>query len=307
MEDTRDIKMLYCKLHKYRKLGEKMLGTCIKNPYINVFGLEYHIEELFVFISNNIKKIDYSEDIFRRLNELISYDYIGFKYISGTTEYKIFYEIRKLNKLVNKITRHVKYTKGTREYQILMESDRFSYRFEYLMGMYDNIKEIISNLCIGEEQSNQIHSGILKKRNSYIKSIREEKVLPVRIGNVLRSKPGRVEVKFNCGIVKPKLSGIYVLPYDYLKKRYSNEFISVNYEQDLEILPNWKEIECNGEIVKLYKVCILKVTGEVGEILMTYRFIYNKDRYDRAHWSYPFSEGSLYATFSTFRLKSLLK
>ena len=301
MEDTRDIRVLYCKLHKYRKLGEKMLGTCIKSPYINVFGLEYHIEELFVFISNNIKRIDYSEDIFRRLNELISYDYIGFKYISGTPEYKIFYEIRKLNKLVNKISRHVKYTKGTREYKILMESDRFSYRFEYLMGMYDNIKEIISNLCIDEEQSNKIHSGILKKRNSYVKSIRETKVLPVKIGNVLRR--GRVEVKFNCGIVKPKLSGIYVLPYDYLKKRYSNEFISVNYEQDLEILPNHKEIECNGEIVKLYKVCILKVTGEVGEILMTYRLRYNKE----GHWSYPFSEGSLYATFSTFRLKSLLK
>lgn len=303
MEDTRDIRVLYFKLHKYRKLGEKMLGTCIKNPYINVFGLEYHIEELFAFISNDIKRMDYSEDIFHRLNELISYDYIGFKYLSGTPEYKIFYEIRKLNKLVNKITRHVKYTKGTREYQILMESDRFSYRFEYLMGMYDNIKEIISNLCIGEEQSNQIHSGILKKRNSYIKSIREEKVLPVRIGNVLRSKPGRVEVKFNCGIVKPKLNGIYVLPYDYLKKRYSNEFISISYEQDLEILPNQKEIECNGEIVKLYKVCILKVTGEVGEMLMTYRIRYNKE----GNWSYPFSEGSFYATFSTFRLKSLLK
>ena len=280
-----------------------MLGTCKKRPYINVFGLEYHIEELFSFISNNIKRIDYSEDIFRRLNELISYDYIGFKYISGTPEYKIFYEIRKLNKLVNKISEHIRYTKGTREYQILMESYLFSYRFKYLMGMYDNVKEIINNLCIDEEQSNQIHSGILKKRNSYVKSIRETKVLPVRIGNVLRSKPGRVEVKFNCGIVKPKLSGIYVLPYDYLKKRYSNEFISINYEQDLEILPNRKEIECNGEIVKLYKVCILKVTGEVGEILMTYRLRYNKE----GHCSYPFSEGSFYATFSTFRLKSLLK
>lgn len=302
MEEIRDIRLLYCKLHKYRKLGEKMLGTCIKNPYINVFGLEYHIEELFVFISNNIKKIDYSEDIFRRLNELISYDYIGFKYISGTPEYKIFYEIRKLNKLVNKISRHVEYTKGTREYQILMESDRFSYRFEYLMGMYDNIKEIISNLCIDEEQSNQIHSGILKKRNSYIKSIREEKVLPVRIGNVLRSKPGRVEVKFNCGIVKPKLKGIYVLPYDYLKKRYSNEFISINCEQDLDILPNRKKIECRGEMVELDKICILNVTGEDGEILMTYRF-----RCNEGNWLYPFSEGSFYAKFSTFMLKSLLK
>jgi hypothetical protein len=307
MEDTRDIRLLYCKLHKYRKLGERMLGTCIKSPYINVFGLEYHIEELFVFISNNTKKINYSEDILTRLNELISCDDIDFKYISGTPEYKIFYEIRNLNKLINKISGHVKYTKGTREYNLLMESDRFSYRFEYLMGMYDNAKEIINNLCIDEEQSNQIHSGILKKRNIYVKSIREEKVLPVRIGNALRSKPGRVEVKFNCGIVKPKLSGIYVLPYDYLKKRYSNEFISINYEQDLEILPNRKEIECNGETTKLDKMCILKVTGDVGEILMTYRFIYNKDRYNRAHWSYPFSEGSFYATFSTFRLKSLLK
>lgn len=303
MEDTRDIRLLYCKLHKYRKLGEKMLGTCIKNPYINVFGLEYHIEELFAFISNNIKRIGYSEDIFSRLNELISYEYIGFKYISGTPEYKIFYEIMKLNKLVNKISRQVEYTKGTREYQKLMESYLFSHRFKYTIGMSNNIKEIVNNLCIDEEQSNQIHSGILKKRNSYVKSIRETKVLPVRIGNALRSKPGRVEVKFNCGIVKPKLSGIYVLPYDYLKKRYSNEFISINYEQDLEILPNQKEIEFNGEIVRLYKICILKVTGEVGEMLMTYRLRYNKE----GHWSYPFSEGSLYATFSTFRLKSLLK
>jgi hypothetical protein len=302
MEDTRDIRLLYCKLHKYRKLGEKMLGTCIKNPYINVFGLEYHIEELFAFISNNIKIIDYSEDIFRRLNELISYDYIGFKYISGTPEYKIFYEIRKLNKLVNKISGHVKYTKGTREYQILMESDRFSYRFEYLMGMYDNIKEIVGNLHIDKDKENSVHSSLLKVRNQYVKSIRETKFLPIRIGDPIKGKPGRVEVEFNCGIVKPKLNGIYVLPYDYLKRRYSNEFISINYEQDLEILPNRKKIECKSETVELYKVCILKVTGDVGDILMTYRF-----RCNECHWSYLFSEGSFYATFSTFMLKSLLK
>ena len=302
MEDTRDI---YYKLHKYRKLGEKFLGISMNRTDRYTFGLEHKMSKLYKFVFDNLGWINYDVDILSHLSRLISYGDVGFKGISGTNEYRVFYEIRKLGKLVNKISDHVKYTKGTREYKILMESDRFSDRFEYLIKTADNIKEIIDRLRIDKDRENLIHSSLLKERNKYVKSIRETKVLPVKIGNVLRR--GRVEVKFNCGIVKPKLSGIYVLPYDYIKKRYSNEFISINYEQDLEILPNQKEIECNGEIVRLYKVCILKVTGEVGEILMTYRFIYNKDRYDRAHWSYPFSEGSLYATFSTFRLKSLLK
>lgn len=305
MEEIRDMKIFYHKLHKYRKLGEKMLGISINRTDRYTFGLEHKMIKLYKFVFDNLGWINYDEDILSHLSRLISYGDVGFKGISGTTEYRVFYEIRKLGKLVNKISDHVKYTEGTREYKILMESDRFSDRFEYLIKTADNIKEIIDRLRIDKDRENLIHSSLLKERNKYVKSIRETKVLPVKIGNVLRR--GRVEVKFNCGIVKPKLSGIYVLPYDYLKKRYSNEFISINYEQDLEILPNWKEIECNGEIVKLYKVCILKVTGEVGEILMTYRFIYNKDRYDRAHWSYPFSEGSLYATFSTFIFKSLLK
>lgn len=307
MEEIRDLRVFYYKIRKYRKLGEKLLGISINRTDRYTFGLEHKISKLYKFVFDNLGWINYDVDILSYLSRLISYGDVGFKGISGTPEYRVFYEIRKLGKLVNKISDHVKYTEGTREYKILMESDRFSDRFEYLIKTADNIKEIIDILRIDKDQENLVHYSLLKERNKYVKLIRSTKLLSVRIGNVLRSKPGRVEVKFNCGIVKPKLSGIYVLPYDYLKKRYSNEFISINYEQDLEILPNQKEIECNGEIVRLYKVCILKVTGEVGEILMTYRFIYNKDRYDRAHWSYPFSEGSLYATFSTFRLKSLLK
>lgn len=307
MEEIRKLREFYYKLHKYRKLGEKLLGISINRTDRYTFGLEHKISKLYKFVFDNSGGINYDEDILSYLSKLISYGDVDFKYINGTPEYKVFYEIRKLGKLVNKISDHVKYTEGTREYKILMESDRFSDRFEYLIKTADNIKEIIDRLHIDKDKENLVHSSLLNERNKYVKSIRETKFLPVRIGNALRDKPGRIEVKLNCGIVKPKLSGIYVLPYDYLKKRYSNEFISINYEQDLEILPNHKEIECNGEIVKLYKICILNVSEDVGEILMTYRFIYNKDRYNRAHWSYPFSEGSFYATFSTFRLKSLLK
>jgi hypothetical protein len=307
MEEIRDLRVFYHKLHKYRKLVEKLLGIRIKRSDRDTIGLEYNISELRRYISTNIGKIDYDEDILSYLSRIISYGDLGFKYISSTPEYKIFYEIRKLEKLVSKISDQIEYNKGTREFEILRERNNLYDRFEFLTGISEKIEEVLDNLNIDEDQSNQVHSGLLKERGKYIKSIRSTKVLPVRIGNALRGKPGRIEVKLNCGIVKPKLSGIYVLPYDYLKKRYSNEFISINYEQDLEILPNHKEIECNGEIVKLYKICILKVSEDVGEILMTYRFIYNKDRYNRAHWSYPFSEGSFYATFSALMLESLLK
>ena len=302
MEEIRDLREFYYNLRKYRKLGEKLLGISIKRSDRYTFGLEHKISELYKVILDNLEKINYTEDILSYLSRLISYGDVDFKYVNGTPEYKVFYEIRKLGKLVNKISDHVLYTKGTREYNILMESDRFSDRFEYLIKMSDDIKEIIDILHIDKDKENLVHSSLLNERNKYVKSIRETKFLPVRIGNALRSKPGRVEINFNCGIVRPKLSGTYVLPYDYLKKRYSNEFIGINYEQGLEILPNRKEIECRGETVKLDKVCILKVTGDVGEILMTYKYRYYMD-----HCLYPFSEGSFYATFSTFRLKSLLK
>jgi hypothetical protein len=302
MEEIRDIRLLYCKLHKYRKLGEKLLGISINRTDRYTFGLEHKISKLYKFVFDNMGWINYDVDILSHLSRLISYGDVGFKGISGTPEYRVFYEIRKLGKLVNKISDHVKYTEGTMEYNILMESDRFSDRFEYLIKTADNIKEIIDRLRINKDQENLVHSNLLNERNKYVKLIRSTKLLPVMIGNGLRGKPGRVEVKLNCGVVRPKLSGIYVLPYDYLKKRYSNEFISINYEQDLEILPNRKEIECRGETVKLDKVCILRVTGDVGEILMTYKYRYYMD-----HCLYPFSEGSFYAEFSTFMLKSILK
>lgn len=304
MEEIRDLREFYYNLRKYRKLGEKLLGISIKRSDRYTFGLEHKISNLYKFVFDNLGWINYGEDILSHLSRLISYGDVGFKGISGTPEYRVFYEIRKLGKLVNKILDHVKYTEGTREYKILMESDLFSDRFEYLIKTADNIKEIIDILRIDKDQENLVHSNLLNERNKYVKLIRSKKLLPVIIYNDLRGrgKPGRIEVKLNCGIVKPKLSGIYVLPYDYLKKRYSNEFISINYGQDLEILPNRKEIECRGEITKLDKVCILKVTGDVGEVLMTYKF-----RYNRNHYLYPFSEGSFYAEFSTFMLKSLLR
>lgn len=297
-----EIRSFYHKLHKYRKLGEKLILISVSWPDTHTFRLEDKISELYDYVSANVNKIEYDKDILSYLSKIISYGDVDFKYLSGTPEYKIFYEVRKLNKLVGNISKHVKYTKGTMEFKILMESDRFSEKFEFLIKLSDGIKEILDNFCIDEDKSNLLHSELLKVRNRYVKSIRETKFLPIRIGDPIKGKPGRIEVKFNCGIVKPKLDGIYVLPYDYLKRRYSNEFISIDYEQDLEILPNRKETECKGETVELYKVCILKVTGDVGDILMTYRF-----RCNEGHWSYPFSEGSFYATFKTFSLKSLLK
>ena len=293
MEEIRDLRVFYYKIRKYRKLGEKLLGISINRTDRYTFGLEHKMSKLYKFVFDNLGWINYDVDILSHLSRLISY---------GTNEYRVFYEIRKLGKLVNKISDQVKYTEGTREYKILMESDRFSDRLEYLIKTADNIKEIIDILHIDKDQENLVHYSLLKERNKYVKLIRSTKLLPVMIGNGLRGKPGRVEVKLNCGVVRPKLSGTYVLPYDYLKKRYSNEFISINYEQDLEILPNRKEIECRGEIVKLDKVCILKVTGDVGEILMTYKYRYYMD-----HCLYPFSEGSFYAEFSTFMLESLLR
>lgn len=304
MEEINDMKIFYHKLHKYRKLGEKLLAISIKRSDRYTFGLENKISKLYKFILDNLEKINYTEEILSYFSVLLSSGWVDFKYVSEKPEYKVFYEIRNLSKLVNKISDHVKYTEGTREYRILMESDRFSERFEYLIKMADNIKEIVYNPRIDKDKENSVHSGFLKLRNQYVKSIRSTKALPVIIGNVLRGKPGRVEVKFNCGIVKPRLNGIYFLPYDYLKKRYSNEFISINYEQDLDILPNRKKIECRGEMVELDKICILKVTGDVGEILMTYKLRYDRGR---GHCLYPFSEGSFYAKFSTFMLESLLK
>ena len=221
MEDTRDIRMLYCKLHKYRKLGEKLLAISVNRFDKYTFGLENKISELYKFILDNLETINYTEEILSYFSVLISSGWVDFKYVSEKPEYKVFYEIRKLSKLVNKISDHVGYTDGTREYKILMESDRFSERLEYLTKMADNIKEIVERLHIDKDKEVSVHSGFLKLRNQYVKSVRSTKVLPVMIGNVLRGKPGKVEVKFNCGIVKPKLSGIYVLPYDYLKKRYS--------------------------------------------------------------------------------------
>lgn len=304
MEEINDMKIFYHKLHKYRKLGEKLLAISIKRSDRYTFGLEHKISKLYKFILDSFEKINYNEDILSYFSVLISSSWVDFKYVSEKPEYKVFYEIRKLSKLVNKISDHVEYTEGTREYKILMENDRFSERLEYLIKTADNIKEIVKSLYIDRDKENSVHSGFLELRNRYVKSIRSTKSLPVIIGNVLRGKPGRVEVKFNCGIVKPRLNGIYFLPYDYLKKRYSNEFISINYEQDLDILPNRKKIECRGEMVELDKICILKVTGDVGEILMTYKLRYDRGR---GHCLYPFSEGSFYAKFSTFMLESLLK
>ena len=304
MKEISDMKIFYHKLHKYRKLVEKLLAISVKRSDRYTFGLEQKISELHKFIIDNLGKINYNEEILLYFSVLLSSSWVDFKYVSEKPEYKVFYEIKNLRKLVNKISDHVQYTKGTREYKILMESDRFSERFEYLIKMADNIKEIVKSLHIDKDKEISVHSGLLKLRNQYVKSIRSTKMIPVMIGNVLRGKPGRMEVKFNCGIVKPKLNGIYILPYDYLKKRYSNEFISINYEQDLEILPNRKKIECRGEMVELDKICILKITGDVGEVFVTYKLKYNSGR---GHCLYPFSEGSFYAKFSTFMLESLLK
>ena len=304
MEEMSDMKIFYHKLHKYRNLGEKLLGISIKRSDRYTFGLEHKISKLYKFILDNLEKINYNEDILSYLSGLISYDEVDFKYVSGKPEYKIFYEIRKLNKLADKISDHVEYTKGTREFDILMEKDQFYERFEFLINMTEEIEKILDSLSIDEDKSDWIHSRLLKERERYIKSIRSTKVLPIMIGNTLRGKPGKMEVKLDCGVVKPKLNGIYTLRYDYIKKRYSNEFISINHEQDLEIMPELKEIECGREIVKLDKVCILKTTGDVGEILMTYKVVNNKCI--SYHTLYPFSEGSVYATFSTNDLMKLL-
>ena len=308
MDEVRSIKILYHKLHKYRKLVEKLLGISIKRSDRYTFGLEHNITELYRYVSTNINKIDYDEDILSYFSRIISCGDLEFEYIGGTPEYKIFYEIRKLDRLVNKISDHIEYTKGTREFEILMEKDPFYDRFEFLTNMSEKIKEVLDNLSIDEDKSDWVHSELLKERRRYVKSIRSTKVLPVMIGNTFRGKPGRIEVKLNCGVVKPKLNGIYVLPYDYIRKLYSNEFISINHEQDLEIMPELKEIECGREIVKLDKVCILKTTGDVGEILMTYKVVYRvaNNKHISYHTLYPFSEGSLYATFSTNDLMKLL-
>lgn len=306
MEEIRNIKILYHKLHKYRKLVEKLLGISIKRSNGNTFGLEHKISKLYKFILYNLEKINYNEEILSYFSVLISHYKVDFKYVSGKPEYKVFYEIRNLSKLVNKISDHVEYTKGTREYKILMEKDRFSERFEYLIKISDDIKEIVENLHIDKDKEISVHSGLLKLRNRYVKSIRSTKMLPVMIGNVLRGKPGGIEVKFNCGIVRPKLNRTYTLRYNNLKKRYENEFISISCEYDLDSLPNQKEIEVKGEMIPLYKVCILKTTGDIGELLFTPIIKIYEDGCGYTTL-YPFSEGSLYATFSTEELKSLLK
>ena len=305
MEEMSDMKIFYHKLHKYRKLVEKLLGISVKRSDRNTSVLENNIDKLFEFISNNIKKIDYDLYIISYLSRLIFYDWVDFKYVSRTPEYRIFYEIRNLNKLVNKISDHVQYTKGTREYKILMECDRFSGRFERLIKISDNIKEIIDNLHIDEDQENFIHLRLFKLKNQYVKSIRSTKILPVMIGNVLKGKPGRIEVKLNCGIVKPRLNGTYTLRYNHINKHYENEFISISCEYDLDSLPNQKEIEIRGEMIPLCKVCILKTTGDIGELLFTPIIKIYEDGCGYTTL-YPFSDGSLYATFSTKELKSLI-
>ena len=143
MKEISDMKIFYHKLHKYRKLGEKLLAISVKRSDRYTFGLEHKISELYKFILDNLEKINYTEKILSYFSVLISSGWVDFKYVSEKPEYKIFYEIRNLSKLVNKISDHVGYTKGTREYKILMERDQFSERFEYLIKMADNIKEIV--------------------------------------------------------------------------------------------------------------------------------------------------------------------